>query len=162
VVKVFWHKAASPPHTDRSVVFRRWRDSLHSSYSHGSLGPREPVPQRACRSIYRVLAGFTFVTNRHTQTMLYIKTSVAVGLILLVLRYSHIIWICRLIPVHCRPCCILPLALFGSFARLAVKIKGIVQNNDTQAVIDFCSVEFNSLSVSRLMFFLTKGHMTYD
>ena len=25
VVKVIWHKAASPPHTDGSVVFTEWR-----------------------------------------------------------------------------------------------------------------------------------------
>jgi len=42
VVKVIWHKAALPPHTDGSVVFARWRQ-LHFIYRkpkndcHGSV-----------------------------------------------------------------------------------------------------------------------------
>ena len=31
-VKVVWHEAASPPSTDRSVVFSRWRLHVHSQH----------------------------------------------------------------------------------------------------------------------------------
>ena len=38
VVRVIWHKAASPPHTDGSVVFARWRQKA-SPCSHPSRHP---------------------------------------------------------------------------------------------------------------------------
>ena len=44
VGKVMWHKAASPPSADHSIVFamlRHWSDVIR-----GSLGPRESAPER--------------------------------------------------------------------------------------------------------------------
>ena len=34
VVKVIWHKAASPPNMDGSVVFARWRLCAHHTWQH--------------------------------------------------------------------------------------------------------------------------------
>jgi len=50
VVKVIWHKTASPPHTDGSVVFTRlcqWAPHL----IRASLSPPESTPQMASRSV---------------------------------------------------------------------------------------------------------------
>ena len=43
-VKVIWHKAASPPHTDHSIVFARWRQCA-SHLIHGSSCQHESESQ---------------------------------------------------------------------------------------------------------------------
>ena len=50
VVTIIWHKAASPPHTDGSVVFARWRQWV-SHVTHASFGPPEPITQTASLSV---------------------------------------------------------------------------------------------------------------
>ena len=55
VVKVIWHKAASPPHMDGSVVFARWRQRApHTKKAleprnqlclHRIAWPRKPTPR---------------------------------------------------------------------------------------------------------------------
>jgi len=50
LVKVIWQKVASPPHTNGSVVFARWRQySPH--LIHGSLGSLESTFQTTSRSV---------------------------------------------------------------------------------------------------------------
>jgi len=50
VVKVIWHKAASPPHMDGSVVFFRWRRCAPRP-TRASFGHRESMSQTASRSV---------------------------------------------------------------------------------------------------------------
>jgi len=49
VVKVICHKAASPPHTDGSVVFARLRQ--YAPLILASLGPPQCTSQTASRSV---------------------------------------------------------------------------------------------------------------
>jgi len=45
VVKVIWHKATTPPHTDGSTAFARWRQ-YPPHPTHTSLGPPHPKQQQ--------------------------------------------------------------------------------------------------------------------
>jgi len=51
MVKVIWHKTASPPHTDRSVVFARLRQFAPPSNNTWLLGPPESTSQLTSRSV---------------------------------------------------------------------------------------------------------------
>lgn len=76
VVRVIWHKVASPLYTDRSVAFASWRQCAPPSLICGSLGPRECASKRYphlfirfCRTQVGVSNTHT-LTHRHTQTTL--------------------------------------------------------------------------------------------
>ena len=62
VVKVIWHKAASPLHTDGSTAFARYRQCA-SQLVHGFLGHQSPYPKRNLDRFSR-FARLTTVTDR--------------------------------------------------------------------------------------------------
>jgi len=62
----FDKKAASPPHTDGSIVFARLRQRA-SHVTHASLGPFESTTRTASRSVQPFFAGLTTVTERQTD-----------------------------------------------------------------------------------------------
>ena len=65
MVKVIWHKAPSPPYTDGSVVFTRWRQCA-PRLIHGSLDPPDSASQTASRSVQPFLH-----SSRQTVPILY-------------------------------------------------------------------------------------------
>jgi len=70
VAKAMRHQAASPPHTDGSIVFvtcRQWATHL----IHASLGPPESTSETDIAIGSAIFAEFTLATDRHyRQTML--------------------------------------------------------------------------------------------
>ena len=58
MVKVIWHKTASPPRTDRSLVLARWRQCA-PTLVYSSLGPHEFASKTEFRSVHPFLRGST-------------------------------------------------------------------------------------------------------
>ena len=68
MVIVIWQQAASPPHTDCSVVFvRLCQCAPHLIGLHASLRPPESKSQTASRLVQPFFAGLTTVTDRPTD-----------------------------------------------------------------------------------------------
>jgi len=57
MVEVIWQNAASPPHTDGSVVYARWRQC--ASLCNASLGPPGSTSHTASQSVQPFFAEFT-------------------------------------------------------------------------------------------------------
>ena len=66
MVRVIWHKAASPPHTGGSMVFASWRQCAPHP-THASLGPSESTSQTAPRSVQPFLHSSR--RRDHTRTL---------------------------------------------------------------------------------------------
>ena len=74
VVKVIWHKTASPPQMDGSIVFARWHQMCAPMWAHwhhlppdctcASFGPPESTTQTVNRSVLPFLAQLTAVCRR--------------------------------------------------------------------------------------------------
>ena len=68
VVRVIWHKVASPLYTDRSVAFASWRQCAPPSLICGSLGPRECASKRYPHLFIRFCRTRRCVQHTHTYT----------------------------------------------------------------------------------------------
>jgi len=72
VVKVIWHKAASPPHTDGSVVFAKWRPPMRARWRH-LVNPIELVLPSAHPSPQpkRQINRFSLICTANSRKSLY-------------------------------------------------------------------------------------------
>jgi len=79
VVKVIWHEAASPPHTNYLIVFSPCGANVHPHLTHGSFGPRESDPKRYLNRFFR-FAQLARVPNTHRHDPLTTQRAVSVAI----------------------------------------------------------------------------------